>query len=117
MISSFAIFLSRHKLSFIDILNSSISWLTMPISSLTFLRSLWSILAILKKKCIQLFSKLDNRKIIDKFNKIELNNINLRYKESNFDITIPNMIINIGDKISITGKSGQYNSKCKRYNY
>lgn len=64
-------------------------------------------LKALKKKCIQLFSKLDNRKIIDKFNKIELCNINLRYKESSFDITVPNMIINIGDKISITGKSGQ----------
>lgn len=64
-------------------------------------------LKALKKKCIQLFSKLDNRKILDKFNKIELNNINLRYKESSFDINVPNMIINIGDKISITGKSGQ----------
>lgn len=64
-------------------------------------------LKALKKKCIQLFSKLDDRKIVDKFNKIELDNIDLRYKESNFDITVPNMIINVGDKISITGKSGQ----------
>lgn len=64
-------------------------------------------LKALKKKCIQLFSKLDDRKIIDKFNKIELNNINLRYNESNFDITVPNLVINKGDKISITGKSGQ----------
>lgn len=64
-------------------------------------------LEALKKKCIQLFSKLDNRNIIDKFNKIELDSISLRYKESNFDITVPNIVINVGDKISITGKSGQ----------
>ncbi len=64
-------------------------------------------LKALKKKCIQLFSKLDDRKVIDKFNKIKLENINLRYKESNFDITVPNLVINVGDKISITGNSGQ----------
>lgn len=64
-------------------------------------------LRALRKKCTQLFSKLDNRKILNKFNKIELDNIKLKYKESNFDITVPNMIINVGDKISITGKSGQ----------
>lgn len=64
-------------------------------------------LKALKKKCVQLFSKLDNRKVINKFNKIELDNINLRYKESNFDITVSNLVISAGDKISITGKSGQ----------
>ena len=64
-------------------------------------------LKALKKKCIQLFSNLDDRKILSKFNKIELENIKLKYKESNFDITVPNMTINVGDKVSITGKSGQ----------
>ncbi len=64
-------------------------------------------LKALRKKCIELFSKLDNRKIISKFEKIELNNIVLKYNESSFNITVPNMIIKVGDKISITGKSGQ----------
>lgn len=64
-------------------------------------------LKALRKKCLQLFKKLDNRKIIKKFNKIELENIVLQYKESNFNITVKKMIINQKDKISITGKSGQ----------
>ena len=64
-------------------------------------------LKALRKKCLQLFKKLDNRKIINKFNEIKLDNIVLRYKESNFDISVKEMIINKNDKISITGKSGQ----------
>ena len=64
-------------------------------------------LKALKNKCLQLFKKLDNRKIINVFNKIEFKNIDLKYRESNFDITIDNMLINKNDKISITGKSGQ----------
>lgn len=64
-------------------------------------------LKALRKKCIQLFNQLDDRKIVDKFDRIELDDIILKYKESNFAITLPNMIINAGDKISITGKSGQ----------
>ena len=61
----------------------------------------------LRKKCVQLFNKLDNRKILDTFDVIKLNNIKLRYKESNFDIIVKNMTINKNDKLSITGKSGQ----------
>lgn len=64
-------------------------------------------LKALKKKCIQLFSKLDKRKILTDFNQIELSNIDLKYKESNFHIKVNNMVINNKDKISITGKSGQ----------
>lgn len=64
-------------------------------------------LKALRKKCLQLFKKLDNRKIINKFNEIKLDNIVLRYKESNFDISVKEMVINKNDKISITGKSGQ----------
>lgn len=64
-------------------------------------------LKALKKKCIDLFNKLDNRKVLKKFNKIELNKINFKYKGSNFDIIVDDMIINSKDKISITGKSGQ----------
>lgn len=64
-------------------------------------------LKALKKKCIELFDKLDNRKSLKKFNKIELTDIDLKYKGSNFDIIVDSMIINSNDKISITGKSGQ----------
>ena len=64
-------------------------------------------LKALKKKCIELFDKLDNRKTLKKFNKIELTDIDLKYKGSNFDIIVDSMIINSNDKISITGKSGQ----------
>lgn len=64
-------------------------------------------LKALKKKVIQLFSKIDERKILNNFNKIELNNIDLKYKESKFNIIVDNLVINKRDKISITGKSGQ----------
>lgn len=64
-------------------------------------------LKALKKKCVQLFSKLDERELLTNFNKIELSNIDLKYKESNFNIKVDNMIIKNKDKISITGKSGQ----------
>ena len=61
----------------------------------------------MRKKCIELFSKLDNRKILSKFEKIELKDIDLKYKGSNFDIVVDEMIVNNKDKISITGRSGQ----------
>ena len=64
-------------------------------------------LKALKKKCIQLFSNLDEREVLTNFNKIELSNIELKYKESNFYIKVDNMLIKKKDKISITGKSGQ----------
>lgn len=61
-------------------------------------------LKALRKKCIQLFSKLDERKLLTNFNKIELSNIDLKYKGSNFNIKVDNMIIKNKDKISITGQ-------------
>lgn len=64
-------------------------------------------LKALRKKCIQLFSKLDERELLTNFNKIELSNIDLKYKGSNFNIKVDNMVIKNKDKISITGKSGQ----------
>lgn len=67
----------------------------------------WFELKALKKKCNELFSNLDERKLLNGFNKIELSNIVLKYKESNFNIKIDHMLINNRDRISITGKSGQ----------
>lgn len=64
-------------------------------------------LKALRKKVVHLFNKIDERKILNNFNKIELNEIDLKYKESKFDILVDNLIINKKDKISITGKSGQ----------
>ena len=64
-------------------------------------------LKALKKKCIMLFSKLDERKVLKTFNGIKLIDIDIKYRDSNFDIVVDNMIINRNDKISITGKSGQ----------
>ena len=64
-------------------------------------------LKALKKKVIQLFSKLDERIVLGNFDKIELKNIELKYKESKFNIVVDNLLINKKDKISIMGKSGQ----------
>ena len=64
-------------------------------------------LKALKKKCIELFSNLDNRVIISKFEKIQLKNIDLKYNGSNFDIIVDEMMIKNKDKLSIIGKSGQ----------
>lgn len=64
-------------------------------------------LKALKKKVIQLFSKVDKRNLLYDFNKIEFKDISLRYKESKFDIIVDELIINKNEKISITGKSGQ----------
>ena len=64
-------------------------------------------LKALRKKVIQLFNKVDKRKFLNNFDKIELKNISLRYKESKFDIKVDSLIINKNDKISITGRSGQ----------
>ena len=67
----------------------------------------WFELKALRKKVVQLFSKVDERILLDTFNKIELKNIDLKYKESKFDIIVDDLTINRNDKISITGKSGQ----------
>lgn len=64
-------------------------------------------LKALRKKVIQLFNKVDERKVLNNFDKIELKNIDLKYKESKFDIIVDDLTINKNDKISITGKSGQ----------
>lgn len=64
-------------------------------------------LKVLRKKCIDLFSSLDDRKIINDFNEIEFKDVSLKYKESKFSIIVDNMVVNKNDKISITGKSGQ----------
>lgn len=67
----------------------------------------WFELKALKKKVIELFNKLDERKLLTNFNKIELKDIILRYEESTFDILVDDLVINKNDKISIIGKSGQ----------
>jgi len=67
----------------------------------------WFELRAIKRKLKELFEKTDNRRILKTFNKIELDNIVLNYKESTFDIVVNNLTINKNDKVSITGKSGQ----------
>lgn len=64
-------------------------------------------LKALRKKVVELFNKVDERKVLTSFEKIELEHINLRYKDSKFNILVDHMNIREGDKISITGKSGQ----------
>lgn len=67
----------------------------------------WFELKAIKKKLKELFKKTDDRKVLKSFERIELNDIIIKYKESTFDITVDKLIINENDKISITGKSGQ----------
>ena len=51
---------------------------------------------------------LEEYKLVDDFDYVsKLNNIDLKYKESEFNIIVDNLIINKNDKLSITGKSGQ----------
>ena len=64
-------------------------------------------LKALRKKVIQLFSKIDERDVLENFKKIELKDIVLKHKESKFNIVVDNLVINKNDKVSITGKSGQ----------
>ena len=66
-----------------------------------------ALLKAIKQKCNQLFEKIDNRKILKKFNTISLNNVKINYKDVKFSINIKDFVINKNDKISITGKSGQ----------
>lgn len=67
----------------------------------------WFELKAIKGKITHIFKKLDNRKIIKTFDKLTLDNVNIHYKESNFDIRVPSLILEKNDKICITGKSGQ----------
>lgn len=67
----------------------------------------WFELKAIKGKITDIFKNLDNRKVIKTFNRLTLNNVNIHYKESNFDIRVPSLILEKNDKICITGKSGQ----------
>lgn len=64
-------------------------------------------LKALRKKCVELFYKLDHRPVLKDFKQIVLKDIALQYKGSKFAIKVPRLIIHQGDKISITGRSGQ----------
>lgn len=67
----------------------------------------WFELKAITKKLKVLFQELDNRPIIDDFEKIKLKNVCIQYPESNINIKINDLTIHKNDKISITGKSGQ----------
>jgi ABC-type bacteriocin/lantibiotic exporter with double-glycine peptidase domain len=67
----------------------------------------WFELKATKTKIKELFSDIDNRKILSNFNKIELDNLIIKYKESKFNIYVNNLLINKHDKILIAGRSGQ----------
>ncbi len=67
----------------------------------------WFELKAIKGKITDIFKTLDNRKIIKTFNKLTLDSVNIHYKESNFDIKVPSLVLQKNDKICITGKSGQ----------
>lgn len=67
----------------------------------------WFELKAIKTKITNIFKKVDKRKIIKNFSKLSLKNIEIHYKESNFDIKVPELLIEKNDKICITGKSGQ----------
>lgn len=64
-------------------------------------------LKAIKKKLSELFKSTDNRIVLNTFDTIHLDHVILTYKESTFDIVIDKFIVHKGDKISITGKSGQ----------
>lgn len=60
-----------------------------------------------KKQLDEKIGKLSDLRIIKSFEKIELKNCKFKYSEKSEIIKIPNFKINRGDKISITGESGQ----------
>ncbi len=67
----------------------------------------WYELKAIKNKVKSIFKSLDNRKALKSFNEIKLSKIVIEYPKSNLEIKIDNFKINNGDKISITGQSGQ----------
>lgn len=67
----------------------------------------WFELKAIKGKITDIFKNLDNRKVIKSFDKLTLDNINIHYAESNFDIKVPSLVLEKNDKICILGKSGQ----------
>ena len=64
-------------------------------------------LKAIKQKCIKLFQKIDNRKVIKTFNTIRLDKVSINYDSLKFSINVNNLTINKNDRILITGKSGQ----------
>lgn len=67
----------------------------------------WFELKATRKKVVEIFSRIDNRKIINDFYRIELKDVFIKHREAKFDIKVNNLVINKNDKISIIGKSGQ----------
>ena len=67
----------------------------------------WYELKAIKSKLKNIFKKLDERVIIKDFSEIKLQDIVIKYPETNLEIKVDNFIINKNDKISIMGQSGQ----------
>ena len=60
-----------------------------------------------KKQLDEKIGELADIKAVKSFDKVELRNCRFRYNENSIPITIPDFTIHKGDKISITGESGQ----------
>lgn len=67
----------------------------------------WYELKSIKKRLKNIFTKLDERKIVEDFEEIVYRDIKISYPKSEIEICIDEMHILKGDKISIMGKSGQ----------
>ena len=67
----------------------------------------WYELKAIKNKLKNIFQKIDEREIIKDFEEIKLQDIVIKYPETNLEIKVDNLIINKNDKISIMGQSGQ----------
>ena len=61
----------------------------------------------LHKKAKEFFKETDERPYTDTFTAISLTNQTIQYNNSDILITIPEFTVNPGDKIALTGKSGQ----------
>lgn len=62
---------------------------------------------ILLQKVKEIFISVDNRRILNRFKSLIIKDITISYPNTNLEIKINDFIVNPGDKISITGKSGQ----------
>ena len=60
-----------------------------------------------KKQLDEKLGELENLKLIRDFKRIELRNVTFKYNNSSLPILIPDFVIKKGDKIVITGESGQ----------
>ncbi len=67
----------------------------------------WYELKAIKNKLRIIFKKFDKQIIIKDFGKIKLQDIVIKYPETNLEIKVDNFIINKNDKISIMSQSGQ----------